>query len=299
MRRTWMGLGAGVATALAGVAAYTARRISGPTPARCRDTTFVVTPFETNVDFETITLAASDGVQLSGWWLPRPESQQVVITCHGHRGKKSDLLGIGSGLWRAGYNVLAFDFRGRGDSSDSVCSLAYHEVADLRGAVAYVQARVPGARIGVVGYSMGAAVSLLAAAEEPAIAAVVADSSFAVMRAVVHRAVSSRRLPARAVVELADRWTGQRYGYRFSSVRPVEAIARLAPRPVLLIHGGADTLIGVEHSQQLLEAAQAPSELWVVEGATHCGAYFADRAGYVERVRSFFDHALAPAAATA
>ena len=293
MNQKWLPLaGAALTGALTGVAAYTARRLSGPTPLQCRDETYTFTPYETNVKHEKVTFAARDGVNISGWWLPQPASNKVVIGCHGHRGKKADLLGIGSGLWRAGYNVLIFDFRGRGSSGDSVCSLAFHEVSDLRGAVEYAHQRVPEAQIGVVGYSMGAAVSLLAAAEEPRIQAIVADSSFSVMRDVVHHRVAAHRLPARMVVELADHWTGRLYGYRFHSVRPVEAIQRLAPRPVLLIHGTADAIIPVEHGYQLHEAASDSCELWIAEGAAHCGAYFLDRPAYVQRVHTFFEHAL-------
>ena len=283
------GIGAGVAGVLAGVAAYAARRISGPTPLQRRDLTFTFTPFETGVAHEAISFAAADGLRISGWWLPRPESNRVVIGCHGHRGSKDELLGIGSGLWRAGMNVLIFDFRGRGASDDSVCSLAYHEVADLRGAVQYASDRLPGAGIGVIGYSMGAAVSLLAAADEPRIKAVVADSSFAVMRDVVAHAITRRRLPTRPVVALADRFTRRQYGYRFDSVRPVDAIARLAPRPVMIVHGAADSMITASHAYQLYEAAQSPKELWLVSGVEHCGAYFLDRARYVDRMAHFFE----------
>ncbi|MBA3470017.1 MAG: alpha/beta fold hydrolase [Herpetosiphonaceae bacterium] len=280
-------LGAGVAGALAGVAAYAARQISGPTRAERRDLTFTFTPFETGVDYEAIEFTTSDGLRISGWWLPRPDSKQVVIGCHGHRGSKHELLGIGSGLWRAGMNVLLFDFRGRGASANSICSLAYHEVADLLGAVSYATARRPDATIGVIGYSMGAAVSLLAAAIEPRIRRVVADSSFAVMRDVVTHAVNRRRLPSRAVVAIADRVTGHRYGYRFDSVRPVDVIAQIGPRPVMLIHGTNDTMIPVRHAYHLYNAASSPKELWIVTGVAHCGAYFLDRAQYVQRIASF------------
>jgi fermentation-respiration switch protein FrsA (DUF1100 family) len=283
------GIGAGMAGVLAGVAAYAARRISGPTPLERRNLTYTFTPFEIGIAHEAITFAAADGVRISGWWLARPESNRVVIGCHGHRGSKDELLGIGSGLWRAGMNVLVFDFRGRGASDDSVCSLAYHEVADLRGAVQYAIDRLPTASIGVIGYSMGAAVSLLVAADEPRIKAVVADSSFAVMRDVVAHAITQRRLPTRPVLALADRFTHRQYGYRFDSVRPVDAIARIAPRPVMLVHGANDTMITPRHAYQLYQAAQSPKELWLVSGVEHCGAYFLDRAHYVERMARFFE----------
>src|SRR5207244_7039586 len=46
-------------------------------------------------------------------------------------------------------------------------------------------------------------------------------------------------------------------------------LPRLAPRPLLMIHGGADTYIKPEMAEQLFSFARAPKELWMVEGAKH------------------------------
>jgi fermentation-respiration switch protein FrsA (DUF1100 family) len=87
---------------------------------------------------------------------------------------------------------------------------------------------------------------------------------------------------------MADRLTSWRYGYRFGAVRPIEAVAAISPRPLLLIHGAADSLIPVSHAHELFAAAREPKQCWIVEGAEHCGAYFADRTGYVARTAEFF-----------
>jgi fermentation-respiration switch protein FrsA (DUF1100 family) len=140
---------------------------------------------------------------------------------------------------------------------------------------------------------MGGAVSLLVAAEEPRIQAVVADSSFATMRDVVAFAYQRRRLPAIPAIQLADVINRRRYGYGYAAVEPIRSIGSLSPRPVLLIHGDRDLTIPVEHSQRLFEAAGEPKELWIIPGAGHCGGYFAGRQEYVSRVASFFADALA------
>ncbi len=113
---------------------------------------------------------------------------RVVIGCTGHRGAKHELLGIGSWLWRAGNNVLLFDFRGRGESEQGPFSLAYYEMADLEAAIEYVFERIPERTVGVIGYSMGAAVALAVAARDRRIAAVVADSPFATIRGIIEHA---------------------------------------------------------------------------------------------------------------
>jgi uncharacterized protein len=282
----------GAAGVLLGAAAYATARLNRRTP-EVWLSEYTFSPFETQVEgYEEIGFRTADGLKLSGWWLPRPGSRRVVIGLAGHRSPKSDMLGIGSGLWRAGNNVLIFDWRSRGQSDIAQHSLAYYELRDAEAAVEYALERVPSAHLGLIGYSMGASVAILLGARSAAVRAVVADSPFTGIAELVAHNAARRRLPARLVVPMADALTGWRYGYRFGSVRPVEAVGALSPRPLLLIHGSADTLIPTSHAHNLIAAAREPKELWIVEGAEHCGGYFADRAGYVGRVAEFFEQYL-------
>jgi alpha-beta hydrolase superfamily lysophospholipase len=282
----------GAAGVLLGAAAYATARLNRRTPAAWLSE-YTFSPFETQVEgYEEIDFRTADGLKLSGWWLPRPGSRRVVVGLAGHRSPKSDMLGIGSGLWRAGNNVLIFDWRSRGQSDIAQHSLAYYELRDAEAAVEYALGRVPDARVGLIGYSMGASIAILLAARSTVVRAVVADSPFTGIAEVVAHNAARRRLPARLVVPMADALTGWRYGYRFGSVRPVEAVGALSPRPLLLIHGSADTLIPISHAHELFAAAREPKELWIVEGAEHCGGYFADRASYVGRAARFFEQYL-------
>ncbi|HEX6506276.1 MAG TPA: alpha/beta fold hydrolase [Chloroflexota bacterium] len=274
-----------------GVAAYTAHVLNGPRrPDPLAGYSF--TPWEVQVPFEDVSFTADDGVVLRGWWFPQPDSKRVVVGFTGHKGLKQDLLGIGSALWRAGNNVLLFDFRGCGDSDVAPLSLAHNELPDARAAVRYASARIPDAAIGLIGYSMGAAVAILVGGDDPHIRAIVADSSFASIRDVLTHAHGRYRLPAGITVALTDFINRWRYGYHFEAIRPVDAIAGIAPRPILIIHGGTDPLITVDQGYRLYNAARQPKDLWVVEGVGHCGAYFADREVYVDRVAGFFEHCL-------
>jgi fermentation-respiration switch protein FrsA (DUF1100 family) len=283
----------GAAGVLVGVAAYATARINLRAP-NTFFSNYTFSPFETQVEgYEEITLTTEDGLRLSAWWLPRLDSQQVVVGLAGHRSPKSDLLGIGSGLWRAGNNVLLFDWRSRGRSDVAQHSLAYYELRDAEAAVAYAFKRIPEARLGLMGYSMGASVAILLAAREPRVAAVAADSPFTGIAEVVAHGAAQLRLPPQLVVPMADRLTSWRYGYRFGAVRPIEAVAAISPRPLLLIHGAADSLIPVSHAHELFAAAREPKQRWIVEGVEHCGAYFADRIGYVSRMSEFFQQYLA------
>lgn len=277
-----------------GVAAYTSHVLHRP---RRLDPLggFSFTPWEVQVPFESVTFGAEDGITLRGWWFPSPGSDSVVVGYTGHKGIKQDLLGIGSGLWRAGNNVLLFDFRGCGDSDLAPLSLGHNELPDARAAITFARQKLPGGQIGIVGFSMGAALAILVAAEDDAVQAVVADSPFASINDVLKHAHRRYRLPVAVTVALTDLVTRVRYGYGFDAVRPIAAVRQIAPRPLFLIHGGADQLVPVEHAYWLQAAAGSNSRLWIVEGAPHCGAYFDDREEYVDRVGAFFRQALTPA----
>src|SRR5918997_4748698 len=128
--RVALPVGGALAAGALGIAAYTAYHLNGPTRRRFVDG-YTFSPWEVQADYEPVAFRAADGVTIRGWWLPYPGSDQVVIGCTRHRGAKHELLGIGSGLWRAGNNVLLFDFRGRGESDQGPFSLAFYEMADL------------------------------------------------------------------------------------------------------------------------------------------------------------------------
>lgn len=281
---TGAGIGAG---ALAG---YTTWTLNAP---RRPALPYTLTPFELGVPAEEVRFRSDDGVDLAGWWMDDPAAAVSVICVHGHRGNKADMLGIGTGLLRAGHSVFMFDFRGNGDSGDGPQSLAHHEQRDLRAAIDWVAQARPGTRIAVVAYSMGAATAILTAAGDPRVEALVLDSPFATMSDVIVAAYRRQRLPSGRLVPVANLVNRVRHRYAFAEVRPIEAMPALAPRPILLVHGTADSIIPFEHAERFLAAA-APGTAQLVpfEGADHCGAYFTDRPGYISRVDAFLRESL-------
>jgi len=122
---------------------------------------------------------------------------------------------------------------------------------------------------------------------------VLADSPFARHRDVVaHNVQRVTHLSGQTIALLADQFLRYLGGYRSSDVEPVRDVALLAPRPLFVIHGTADSTIPVEQAVQIYRAAQQPKELWLAEGVEHCGAYFQDRALYCQRAVSFFHRSL-------
>lgn len=299
-RRAVMGVGLAAGGALlggAGIGYYVANELTRPAHPTPSDD-YVFSPFETGADFEDITFPSErDGRRVRGWWLSRPETNRVVVCCPGYRGNRWQLVGIGTALWRAGFNVLLFDYPGHGMDLGRRVTLGYYEVGDFLGALDYVEQRLPSARVGALGYSMGGAVAILGTARRPEVRALVADSAFARHTDVVAQAIQNTiRLPVGPLfASITDVFLPLLAGYHHADVAPIASVARICPRPLLIIHGTQDTTVPEEHAHLLFEAAGEPKEIWLGEGAAHCGTYFLDRAAYVRRVSAFFERNLGAA----
>lgn len=254
---------------------------------------YFYTPYEFGIPYDSVRFFNVDGMELRGWWLDRPATNKVVMVCSGYGRNKSDLLGIGSYLWRAGYNCFLFDFRDQGESEVAISTIGHYECDDMEAAIDYALWRKPGAEIGLMGYSMGAAASIMTAPRRNEVKAIVSDSAFADLGQVfrnTYRQIS--HLPPRPAADIAEWLVWLRAGYFMSRVRPLDYVSRVAPRPILFIHGTADRVAPVSDAYTMYEVAGEPKELWISEGSPHCGIYFADRAAYAKRVLDFFQRTL-------
>src|SRR5215467_12316249 len=250
---------------------------------------FMFTPWEFQADYEEVDLATVDGVSFGAWFFRQTASPQVIVISPGHKAHRQDLLGIAVGLWRKGFNVLCYSYRGMPASDQALITMGVREVQELAEAIAFARRHVRGARIGLLGYSMGAVVSLLGAAGDPSVEALVLDSPYADLRQVVRENVRRHALlPGAPFVATVSAWLRLRHGVRLADASPIAVLSGLEQRPLFFIHGGADVTTPVKHSRRLYDAYRGPREIWVVQGAPHTGAYYDDRALYVERVAGFF-----------
>lgn len=255
---------------------------------------YTISPFELDLPAEAVVFPPLHGdYQVSGWYIPHPQATSTIIICPGYRSRAADVLGMGAQLWKTGHNILVFEYYGHGISVGTSVTLGYCEVNDFLGAVAYAKERATQTRLGVLAYSMGAAVAIMCSAWNKDIDALVADSSFATERSVVDYNVRHvLHLPATPFLWLADYLLWWRAGYHFRQVEPLRDISHISPRPLLIVHGGKDSIVDPRDAVLLYEAAQEPKELWMVPDAEHCGAYFVDRRAYVAKINGFFNRYL-------
>jgi uncharacterized protein len=250
---------------------------------------FTFTPFEFQADYEEVELVTADGVNFGAWHFRQPGSPQTVIVSGGHKGQRQGSLGISAALWRKGFNVILYSYRGMPGSDRAPITFGIKEVLELQATIAFARRRIPNAKIGLLGYSMGAVVSMLGAAGEPGVQALVLDSPFSDLRSsLIENVRRASKLPGSPFVWLAGVMFFMRTRHRISECSPRDVLSALEPRPLFFIHGGADDVTSVNHSRRLYDAYRGPREIWIVQGAPHTGAYFADRPLYVERVAGFF-----------
>ncbi len=185
-----------------------------------------------------------------------------------------------------------FDLRGHGESDGNRMSAGYYEKRDLLGAVDYMKGRGL-ERIGVLGFSMGAATALMATAEDDDIDAVVADSSFADLKDMMEPEFSKRTKFPKFFLPPLLFMVKIMYGVDFSAVKPIESVSEIAPRPIFFIHGELDEVVPLEHAYRLQQASQNPqNQLWVVPQAGHVRAYVTHPEEFMNKVTSFFDAVL-------
>ncbi|GKQ36969.1 alpha/beta hydrolase [Streptomyces sp. A012304] len=228
-------------------------------------------------------LHTADGVSIDSVYDPGPVVYEtcgpsadhlVFVLAHGFTGDvdRPHVRRVAAALARHGA-VLTFSFRGHGRSGGR-STVGDREVLDLAAAVDRAR-RLGHARVATVGFSMGGSVVLRHAALYPrTVDAVVSVSAPA-------RWYYRGTAPMRRLHWLVTRPEGRlvgRYGFRTRihhrdwdpvPLSPVEAVPRIRPTPLLIVHGDSDGYFPVDHPRMLAEAAGEHGELWLEPGMGH------------------------------
>jgi pimeloyl-ACP methyl ester carboxylesterase len=241
---------------------------------------------------EDVDFASRDGLRMVGWWIPAPAAPRgTIILCPGQNGSMDKDVPQAVPLHRAGFDVLMFDFRAHGRSEGSTVTLGALEQADLFGAVDYAAGERGADRIGVLGFSMGAGVALMVAAQEPRITAAVVDGAYPRVDGLLANWLRIHDIPrplARGLAWLALIAGSLRTQYLIYRANPVNLIDRLQT-PTLFIHGDLDPFTSPDEIAALAARMPGPSELWRVADADHREAYARHPDEYNRRVVAWFE----------
>jgi uncharacterized protein len=206
---------------------------------------------------------AGDGVELAGWRCTAIDKRRgTLVYLHGIADTRASAAGAIQRFRRRGWDVIAFDSRAHGQSGGEMCTYGFHEKRDL----GRVLDTVPGGRIVLLGTSLGAAVALQHAAEDPRVNAVVSAEAFSDLATIARERAPfffTEHVIAKAFV-LAEK----RANFDVDLTSPRLAASKLRI-PVLLIHGESDHETSPDHSRRIFAALQGPKELLIIPGAVH------------------------------
>lgn len=315
-RRRWL-IRAAAALALVATASYSAASVYvydqlSRADATCPGTppndptSFVVDDIDTTPYLmpapRTVTFPArgDPDVTIHAWWEPAATlDAPTIILVHGLSGCKrsgTNLLAAGM-LHRHGMAVLLIDFRNHGDSTvqDGRFAGGNDEYRDVLGAFDWLRAQgVPAERVGLLGFSLGAATVMIAMGEDQDVGAVWADSSYADVRVAIRDELERNGYPT--FLDVGGVLVGKLLtGDDIAARSPLEATAKLNGRPIFLTMGSDDERLDPRYLADLangVRAAGGSVEPWQVQGAGHTEALTLVPDEYERRLVEFFESAL-------
>ncbi len=229
-------------------------------------------PEKVLLDVEAITISGQ--LYLPEGKAPHP----VVCLCHGIPAQKpepgaNDYRRTAEEICRVGFAAMIFNFRGTGASGGNLDMMGWSR--DLTAVIDYLYRRpdIDRSRLSLLGFSGGAAISIYVAADDrrvSCVAAAACPADFAMLtEADEPRSVVDHFRGIGTIRDTCFPASTQQWLEGFRTVRPIDYVADIAPRPLLLVHGDSDETVDVNHAYRLYHRAGEPRELVVIEGAGH------------------------------
>jgi len=239
-----------------------------------------------------VHFTASDGVAVAGWLVIASPDAPTVILVHGFKANRLSMLPWARYLYATGYNVLLYDSRGCGESAGWGIGVGATEPNDTLGATRYLQALpdLRTKRFAALGVSLGAGDVILAAARDPDLRAVIADSPWADETPQLARMGSLPLRPlALPLLPYEPALVDALVGARLEDARPVAVAGSIAPRALMIITSAddANTTTAPTDQQRILSAAGQPKSHWIAPSGGHAGALYAHTAEYEARTLAF------------
>lgn len=221
---------------------------------------FCETPKEIGLSYEVINLKTLDGVTLESWYIPSSTKKAIVLV-HGHGGSRNEGLRFAPALNQAGFSLIALNLR---RNSEKSASMGYHETKDVKAAVDFLLNEKQMESVGIFGFSMGAATSILAMAEDDRIKAGLFSSGYA--KAIDVLAEAAKRdygIPYFPLFPVVQNLINLRGDMKIEEVVPEDKIGNISPRPILIFHCDKDDYVDSNHAERLFVKAKEPKEKWI------------------------------------
>ena len=220
------------------------------------------------------TITSKDGLKLSAIYLPaETKSEKTALVAHG-------------------YNVLVPDARGHGKSEGDYIGFGWPERKDyVQWINKVLEENGNSQEIVLYGVSMGAATVMMTSGEKLPnnVKAIIEDCGYSsVHDELAYQLDDMFSLPAFPLMQVTSLVTKVRADYFFGEASAVDQLKK-NQRPMLFIHGDADTFVPFEMLDKVYRATKGPKEKYVVKGAEHAEAYKTDPEKYQQVVQQFLN----------
>ncbi|MBD1998090.1 alpha/beta fold hydrolase [Leptolyngbya sp. FACHB-541] len=245
------------------------------------------TPTEFNLPYEEVWIPVAEGgdqtEKIHGWWIPA-QSERVLLYLHGNGSNIGANVVQASRFHQLGFSVLLIDYRGYGKSEGDFPTEA-SVYTDAQAAWDHlIQQGISSDQIFIYGHSLGGAIAINLATQNPTAAGLIVQSSFTSMREMATYAKNLEIFPLALLLT-----------QRFDSLQKLQANGASGEKPlqmpVLFIHGSADTQVPSVMSEALYAAAPEPKQIWLVPEAGHNNVADVAGAEYLRVVRQFVERA--------
>lgn len=222
---------------------------------------FCDTPKEIGLDFETVKVVTSDGISLHSWYIPTENSKKGIILVHGHGGSRNEGLRFARSLHNAGFHLLTLNLR---RNANEFASMGYHEVKDVHAGVDFLLKEKKLESIGVFGFSMGAATSIMAMESDNRLKAGIFSSGYSSAVDVISEAAKRDfGIPYYPLIPVVVNFINLRGSMKLETVRPIDKIGNISPRPISIFHCNKDDYVDSKHAELLFSNAKEPKEKWI------------------------------------
>jgi pimeloyl-ACP methyl ester carboxylesterase len=237
---------------------------------------------------QEIQLLTEDGLRLRFWYYP-PQNGAVVLSLGGTGGSLGAMAPEVGFLIRQGYGVLQIDSRACAQPPGRV-TLGAKEALAAKAGLDFILEQPETLHVGAIGFSMGGATAIRAAARYAEIEAVVAEGGFFNLGKDMVEPGVPKPFPQTLLFYTIAGFYWLQTGANPWQISPVDDLPKISPRPVLLIYGEHE----LDDGRALVQyaAAQEPKELWIVPGGGHGRNHLVASQEYERRVSDFFKQAL-------
>ncbi len=250
------------------------------------------------INYEQIWLTTEDSVKLEALYFPS-KNGSAIIFAHGFKSSRFGNLHLVTPavLVKNGYGVLYTMRRAHGNSDGELITFGKDELKDIETSYQYLIGKneVNPEKIGIVGWSMGGALSILYAAQNEDIKAVISECAYDSFDNTLGVSVEALTgLPAFPFANIILFLAERKLGFSLDEYDPVNNISKISPRPIFILTAGKDVTVNPTGGQNLVDAAGEPVEHWYEPEYGHNGFRKENLEEYEKRVVGFFDKYLFP-----